>query len=67
MKAPKVTQVLPDLPILGNLIQNLYNCHYAQLFVALATLEQTYLLPLCLLAPHVQYYMRKMRVKVTSP
>ena len=59
MKAPEVTQVLPDLPILGDLIRNLYDCRYAQL-------EQTHLLPLCLLAPHTQYYVREMRVKAHS-
>jgi len=43
--APEVAQVLVDLPILGGLIKSLYSCHYAQLFVTLATLEQTHLLP----------------------
>jgi len=62
--APEVTQVLADLPILGDLIKNLYSCHYSQLFVALATLEQTHLLPSKLLAPHARYYVREMRVKL---
>ena len=27
ISAPEVTQVLPDLPILGDLIKNVYECH----------------------------------------
>ncbi|PPQ95171.1 hypothetical protein CVT25_013009 [Psilocybe cyanescens] len=42
---PEVNQVLPDLPILGDLVRNLYECHYDKFFIALATLEQTHLLP----------------------
>jgi len=33
--APEVNQVLPELPVLGDLVQNLYNCHYDKFFVAL--------------------------------
>jgi len=66
IESPEVTQVLPELPILGDLIQNLYHCRYAQLFVALATLEQTHLLPSRLFAPHARYYVREMRVKAYS-
>jgi 26S proteasome regulatory subunit N7 len=47
-------------------MQNLYSCSYAQFFVALATLEQTHLLPSRLLAPHARYYVREMRVKAYS-
>ncbi|KAG6875230.1 hypothetical protein C0992_004674 [Termitomyces sp. T32_za158] len=35
--APEVAQVLPDLPILGDLIKNLYDCHYDKFFLALGT------------------------------
>jgi len=41
IEAPEVIQVLPDLPILGGLVQNLHHCRYAQLFVAFTTLKQT--------------------------
>ncbi|KAL4064187.1 26S proteasome subunit RPN7-domain-containing protein [Scleroderma yunnanense] len=60
--SPEVISVLPDLPILGELVNNLYACHYAKFFVALATLEQTYLLPSRLLSPHTRYYVREMRI-----
>jgi len=35
MLSPEVTQVLPELPILGDLVKNLYDCHYDKFFVAL--------------------------------
>ena len=66
MGAPEVTQVLADLPILGELMQTLYSCSYAQFFVALATLEQTFLLPSRVLAPHARFYVREMRQKAYS-
>jgi 26S proteasome regulatory subunit N7 len=36
--APEVIQVLPELPILGDLVKNLYDCHYDKFFIALSTL-----------------------------
>jgi len=64
--APEVNQVLPDLPILGDLVKNLYECHYDKFFLALATLEQTHLLPSRLLSPHARYYVREMRILAYS-
>ncbi|KAG9310573.1 26S proteasome subunit RPN7-domain-containing protein [Chiua virens] len=63
---PDVISVLPELPVLGDLVNNLYDCHYAKLFVALSTLEQTYLLPSRLLSPHTRYYVREMRILAYS-
>ncbi|KIO04292.1 hypothetical protein M404DRAFT_143998 [Pisolithus tinctorius Marx 270] len=60
--SPEVISVLPELPVLEDLLRNLYDCHYAKFFVALATLEQTYLLPSRLLSPHTRYYVREMRI-----
>jgi 26S proteasome regulatory subunit N7 len=60
--APEVNQVLPEVPVLGELVKSLYECHYDRFFVALATLEQTHLLPSRLLAPHARFYVREMRV-----
>ncbi|KAI6040572.1 26S proteasome subunit RPN7-domain-containing protein [Pisolithus marmoratus] len=60
--SPEVISVLPDLPVLDDLLRSLYDCHYAKFFVALATLEQTYLLPSRLLFPHTRYYVREMRI-----
>ncbi|EGN95771.1 hypothetical protein SERLA73DRAFT_186989 [Serpula lacrymans var. lacrymans S7.3] len=64
--SPEVNSVLPELPILGDLVKNLYDCHYAKFFIALATLEQTYLLPSRLLSPHTRYYVREMRILAYS-
>ncbi|KII89170.1 hypothetical protein PLICRDRAFT_698276 [Plicaturopsis crispa FD-325 SS-3] len=64
--APEVNQVLPELPILGDLVKNLYDCHYDKFFVALATLEQTHLLPSRLLSPHARFYVREMRILAYS-
>ncbi|KAN0076704.1 26S proteasome subunit RPN7 domain containing protein [Tylopilus felleus] len=60
--APDVISVFPELPVLADLVNNLYDCHYAKLFVALGTLEQNYLLPSRLLSPHTRYYVREMRI-----
>lgn len=30
-----MNQVLPELPVLGDLVKNLYDCHYDKFFVAL--------------------------------
>jgi 26S proteasome regulatory subunit N7 len=35
INAPEVNQVLPDVPALGELIKNLYNCRYDKFFSAL--------------------------------
>lgn len=60
--APEVNQVIPELPVLGDLVKNLYECHYDKFFVALATLEQTFLIPSRILHPHSRYYVREMRI-----
>ncbi|TCD65935.1 hypothetical protein EIP91_002003 [Steccherinum ochraceum] len=60
--APEVNQVLPEMPLLADLIHNLYEIKYDKFFIALATLEQTFLLPSRILAPHTRYYVREMRI-----
>ncbi|KAG2361208.1 26S proteasome subunit RPN7-domain-containing protein [Suillus spraguei] len=60
--APEVISILPEIPIIGDLLNHLYDCHYAKIFVALATLEQTYLLLSRLLSPHTCYYVREIRI-----
>jgi 26S proteasome regulatory subunit N7 len=37
--------VIPDLPLLGDLVKNVYERHYDKFFVALAKLEQNVLVP----------------------
>jgi len=60
--APEVNQILPELPILGDLIGSLYGCQYDKFFIALAALEQTLLLPSRVLSPHARFYVREMRI-----
>ncbi|KAK7454616.1 proteasome regulatory particle subunit [Stygiomarasmius scandens] len=60
--SPEVNSALPELPIPGDLIKNLYECHYDKFFKALALLEQTHLLPSRILSPHARFYVREMRI-----
>ncbi|EIW51777.1 PCI-domain-containing protein [Trametes versicolor FP-101664 SS1] len=60
--APEVIQVLPELPVLADLMKNLYDSHYDKFFLALAATEQTLLKPNRLLAPHARFYVREMRI-----
>ncbi|TFK63027.1 proteasome 26S subunit [Pluteus cervinus] len=60
--APEVNQVLPEVPVLGDLVKSLYDCHYDKFFVALATLEQTFFIPSRILSPHTRFYVREMRI-----
>ncbi|KAH9900791.1 PCI-domain-containing protein [Cubamyces lactineus] len=60
--APEVIQVLPELPVLSDLMKSLYDSHYDKFFLALAATEQTHLKPTRLLAPHTRYYVREMRI-----
>ncbi|KAF7311623.1 hypothetical protein MKEN_01065500 [Mycena kentingensis (nom. inval.)] len=66
ISSPEVNQVLPEIPLLGELMNNLYKCQYDKLFVALAQLEQTHLLPSRILAPHTRFYVREMRILAYS-
>ncbi|KAJ7470397.1 26S proteasome subunit RPN7-domain-containing protein [Mycena latifolia] len=66
ISSPEVNQVLPEIPLLGELVNNLYACHYDKFFLALAELEQTHLLPSRILAPHTRYYVREMRIQAYS-
>ncbi|TDL21465.1 PCI-domain-containing protein [Rickenella mellea] len=60
--APEVIQVLPELPTLSELTSSLYHCRYDKFFIALATLEQTHLIPSRTLNQHARYYVREMRI-----
>lgn len=42
INAPEVNQVLPDIPVLGELIRSLYNCRYDKFFSALGKLCELY-------------------------
>ncbi|CAK5264725.1 unnamed protein product [Mycena citricolor] len=64
--ASEVAQALPEMPLLGELVNSLYSCHYDKFFVALgdmfSELEQTHLLPSRILAPHARFYVREARI-----
>ncbi|KAG7088521.1 hypothetical protein E1B28_012505 [Marasmius oreades] len=60
--APEINQSLPEIPTLGDLVKNLYECHYDKFFRALAIVEQTMLLPSRVLSPHARFYVREMRI-----
>ncbi|KAF9525598.1 PCI-domain-containing protein [Crepidotus variabilis] len=62
INASEVKQVLPELPVLGDLVNNLYKSRYDKFFVALAALEQKHLIPSRILSPHTRYYVREMRI-----
>jgi 26S proteasome regulatory subunit N7 len=47
INSPEVIQALPDLPILGDLVKNLYNCRYDKFFVALGNIYSPLLLRQC--------------------
>lgn len=48
---------------LTTMAESLYKSSYAAFFVALADVEQTYLVTNPILAPHARYYVREMRIK----
>ncbi|KAK8845547.1 hypothetical protein IAR55_006262 [Kwoniella newhampshirensis] len=63
LASSEVTSCLPNIPHLASMTDSLYKCNYAQFFVALAEVEQQYLIPTPILAPHTRYYVREMRIK----
>ncbi|KAJ3930831.1 MAG: 26S proteasome subunit RPN7-domain-containing protein [Lentinula lateritia] len=62
INSPEVNQTLPELPVLGDVVKNLYECHYDKFFHALARVEQEILLPSRILSPHARFYVREMRI-----
>ncbi|KAF8338167.1 PCI-domain-containing protein [Cantharellus anzutake] len=66
ISSPEVTQVVLDVPLLGDFLMSLYNCHYAKFFAALASVEQELLLTSRLLSPHARYYVREVRILAYS-
>lgn len=62
MESPEVLGEIDELRYLREFTSSLYNSEYAAFFRALADVEETYLLPSRILAPHAQYYVREMRI-----
>lgn len=54
---------LPDLPHLDDYADSLYASRYATFFQKLAQVEQHYLYPPSLLAPHARFYISELRIK----
>lgn len=59
----EVNGCLSSITQLSSLTESLYKSNYSQFFRALAEVEQHYLIPNPLLAPHARYYVREMRIK----
>ncbi|KAF8746733.1 proteasome-mediated ubiquitin-dependent protein catabolic process, partial [Rhizoctonia solani] len=62
LSSPEVNQVMPEIQDIADYTSSLYECQYAKFFQALASLEQTHLLPSRLLNPHARFYVREMRI-----
>lgn len=54
---------MPQMPVLTTFTKSLYETNYSEFFSSLAQVEETYLLPNPLLAPHARFYVREMRIK----
>jgi 26S proteasome regulatory subunit N7 len=63
LASAEINALMPQMPVLTTLIKSLYDTNYADLFTALAQVEEKYLMPNPILAPHARYYVREMRVK----
>lgn len=54
---------MPQMQVLSTFTKSLYETDYSQFFSSLASLEEQYLLPNPILAPHARFYVREMRIK----
>jgi len=62
IKGAEIQEVLHSQPLLNGFVNSLYECKYANFYVALAQVEQL-LRRDRLLSPHYRFYVREMRVK----
>jgi len=63
LQSPEVNSILHEIKDISEYTKSLYDCHYAKFFIALASLEQTHLLPSQILRPHARWYIREMRIR----
>jgi 26S proteasome regulatory subunit N7 len=63
LASSEVTGCLSQIPQLASMVDSLYKSNYSQFFLSLADVEQNYLLPNPILAPHARFYVREMRIK----
>jgi len=61
INAPEILTVIDNIPHLGSLLNSIYNCQYAQFFVALAGITDV-LKTNRFLAPHAGFYCKEMRI-----
>lgn len=64
MDAAEVNQVLPEIPLLGDLVKSLYECHYDKFFVALGMCFTSALKPCLTVAKHI---LSKTRARTSYP
>ncbi|BEJ18198.1 hypothetical protein CspHIS471_0704750 [Cutaneotrichosporon sp. HIS471] len=63
LSSSEVTGCISSVTELHAMVEALYKSSYAAFFVALAEVEQRYLITNPILAPHARYYIREMRIK----
>lgn len=63
LSSSEVNSCVSSITPLTTMADSLYKSSYAAFFVALADVEQTYLVTNPILAPHARYYVREMRIK----
>ncbi|WVR03629.1 hypothetical protein IAU60_000622 [Kwoniella sp. DSM 27419] len=63
LASSEVIGCLSSMPHLASMTESLNKSNYSQFFIALAEVEQNYLLPNPILAPHARFYVREMRIK----
>nr|XP_018266666.1 26S proteasome regulatory subunit N7 [Kwoniella dejecticola CBS 10117]OBR88824.1 26S proteasome regulatory subunit N7 [Kwoniella dejecticola CBS 10117] len=66
LASSEIKGTVTSIPQLQKMTESLYKSNYADFFVALAEVEQIYLLTNPLLAPHAKFYIREMRIKSYS-
>ena len=62
----EVSGCLAQITQLHTMVDSLYRSDYAQFFLALAQVEENYLIPIPFLATHARFYVREMRIKAYS-
>lgn len=63
LSSSEVAGVITTITALHTMTESLYKSSYAAFFVALAEVEQQYLVTSPILAPHARFYIREMRIK----
>ncbi|ORX34753.1 26S proteasome subunit RPN7-domain-containing protein [Kockovaella imperatae] len=63
LASSEVNGAMATITQLFTMTDSLYKSNYTQFFLALAEVEQHYLIPNVFLAPHARYYVREMRIK----